>query len=85
MASRSTRESHAEAESYRRAAYSLLNKEVPYIPPTEEELHDPMDDWPQGRSIRDIIGELEGRSPQCMLSSQSMSVLIRKFIRHFGM
>ena len=48
----------AEAESYRRAAYSLLNKEVPYIPPTEEELFDLMQ-GPRGRSIRDIIDELE--------------------------
>jgi len=48
----------AEAESYRRAAYSLLNKQVPYIPPTEEELNDLMY-GPRGRSILDIIEELE--------------------------
>lgn len=48
----------AEAESYRRAAYMLLNKEVPYIPPTEEELQD-LTHGPRGRPILDVIDELE--------------------------
>ena len=48
----------AEAETYRRAAYSLLNKEVPYIPPTEEELHDLLYGQ-RGRSIFEIVEELE--------------------------
>lgn len=48
----------AEAESYRRAAYSLLNKEVPYTPPSEEELEDLLH-GPRGKPILDIIGELE--------------------------
>jgi len=48
----------AEAESYRQAAYALLNKQVPYVPPTEEELHDIIH-GPRGRSILAIIAELE--------------------------
>jgi hypothetical protein len=48
----------AEAETYRRAAYAMLEQLDPYVPPTEEELHDMMH-GPRGRSIRDIIDELE--------------------------
>jgi hypothetical protein len=48
----------AETETYRRAAYAMLEQLDPYIPPTEEELHD-MIHGPRDRSIRDIIAELE--------------------------
>jgi hypothetical protein len=44
-----------EAEVY---AYSMLEQLVPYVPPTEEELHEMMH-GPRGRSILEIIDELE--------------------------
>lgn len=47
-----------EAETYRRAAYAMLEKIDPYVSPTEEELRDLMH-GPRGRSIRDIIAEFE--------------------------
>lgn len=52
----------AEAETFRRAAYAMLEQLDPYSPPTEVELHDLLH-GPRGRSIRDIINELdrEGR------------------------
>ena len=48
----------AEAETYRRAAYAMLRQLVPYVPPTDEELRELMH-GPRGRSILDIINELE--------------------------
>lgn len=48
----------AEAESYRRAAYSFLKEQFPYVPPTEEELQDLLH-GPRGRSILEIIEELK--------------------------
>jgi hypothetical protein len=51
-------EAIADAECYKRAAYSILKKEVPYVPPTEEELKDLMH-GPRGRSILELIEELE--------------------------
>ncbi|HSQ57308.1 MAG TPA: hypothetical protein VLM40_16420 [Gemmata sp.] len=47
-----------EAEMYRRAAYSMLEQLVPYVPPTEEEFHNMMR-GPRGRSILEIVNELE--------------------------
>ncbi|MBA4188674.1 MAG: hypothetical protein C0467_11805 [Planctomycetaceae bacterium] len=51
-----------EAENYRRAAYAMLNQLEPYVPPTEEELHD-MLHGPRGRPILEIIAELEEGLP----------------------
>jgi hypothetical protein len=48
----------AEAETYRRAAYAMLEQLDPYVPPTEEELQD-MLHGPRGRPILDIIAEFE--------------------------
>jgi hypothetical protein len=48
----------AEAESYRRAAYALLNKQFPYAPPNEAELNDLLH-GPRGRSILEILEKLE--------------------------
>lgn len=49
-----------EAATYRQAAYAMLAKLEPYVPPTEEELHD-MLHAPRGRPILEIIAEEEQR------------------------
>lgn len=49
---------NAEAAEYRRAAYEMLEQLDPYVPPTEDELHD-MFHGPRGEPIRDILNELK--------------------------
>ena len=51
-------QARADAAAYRQAAYAMLNERVPYVSPTEEELRD-MLHGPRGRSLSDIINELE--------------------------
>jgi hypothetical protein len=48
----------AEAAEYRRATYDILKKLVPYVPPADEEMHE-LIHGPRGRSILEIIDELE--------------------------
>jgi molecular chaperone GrpE (heat shock protein) len=52
----------AEADEYRRSMYALLDRALPYVRPTDEELHDMMH-GPRGQSILEVIEEFERQSP----------------------
>jgi len=46
------------AEMYREEAYKSYNEKDPYVPPTEEELHDLLH-GPRGRSPQEVLEEFE--------------------------
>lgn len=48
----------AERDEYKAAAYQALGKLYPYVPPTDEELHELMH-GPRGRSLWEIVAEAE--------------------------
>ena len=47
-----------EADMYRETAYKWYNERNPYVPPTEEELHD-MVHGPRGQSPLEVLEEFE--------------------------
>lgn len=51
-------ETRAERDEYKASTYSLLGELFPFVPPTDEEIHDMMY-GPRGQPIIEIIEELE--------------------------
>ena len=48
----------SEAKEYRAAAYEFLDQIFPYVPPTEEELHE-LIHGPRGQSPLEVLEEFE--------------------------